>query len=289
MAEQATVHRIGGSQPQSKKTKAGNKPKPTEALPSDRLTIVKQLGILRAYAAASGQAAKPVKTGEVGAIAKIQPTTISAANPFFVATGLIQRIEGGFVPSAEVMSFAHAYEWNSADTTASHKIAPLIANTWFAKEILKKIQYHSQLKESEAVRELANLAAAPQEYKLRVKVLIDYLEVSGLVQRDGEYLRRGSVVDSATAPAPAVASASASPSSEAKESVLHRDPVGTRSGLASAFSHVAGGSIQFNVSVRVDMTEFKGWQPERIAAFFAGMAQVLAAKGALEKNVSEEE
>src|SRR2546423_13850294 len=101
MAEQATVHRISRSQSKT----AESKPKPTQVLPSDRLTIVKQLGILRAYAAASGQAAKPVKTGAVAAIAKIQATTVSATNPFFVATGLIQRTEGGFVPSGEVMSF----------------------------------------------------------------------------------------------------------------------------------------------------------------------------------------
>jgi hypothetical protein len=283
MAEQATIHRISGSRSRSKQ----DKPKPTQVLPSERLTIAKQLGILRAYAAASGQAAKPVKTGEVAAIANIQSTTVSATNPFFVATGLIQRTEGGFVPSPEVMSFAHAFEWNAADPTASHKIAPLIANTWFGEEVLKKIQFHSQLKESEAVRELASLAAAPPEYKLRIKVLIDYLEAAGLVQREGDYLKRGTVVGSAAAPA-ATLSTSASPSPEVKEPA-HRDPIGSRSGLASAFTHVAGGSIQFNVSVRVDMTEFKGWQPERIAAFFAGMAQVLAAKGALEKNVSEED
>ena len=43
------------------------------------------------------------------------------------------------------------------------------------------------------------------------------------------------------------------------------------------------GTIQFHVSVRVDMTEFAGWKADRITAFFGGIAQVLAAKGDLEK------
>ena len=44
--------------------------------------------------------------------------------------------------------------------------------------------------------------------------------------------------------------------------------------------------MQFHVSVRVDMKEFSGWQPDRIAAFFGGIAQVLAAKGTVEKEAS---
>ena len=32
------------------------------------------------------------------------------------------------------------------------------------------------------------------------------------------------------------------------------------------------------------MAEFAGWQPERISAFFSGVAQVLAAKGNVEKE-----
>ena len=43
------------------------------------------------------------------------------------------------------------------------------------------------------------------------------------------------------------------------------------------------GTVNFNVSVRVEMTEFATWKPERIAAFFNGMAQVLAAKANVEK------
>jgi hypothetical protein len=42
--------------------------------------------------------------------------------------------------------------------------------------------------------------------------------------------------------------------------------------------------VQFHVSVKVDMAEFAGWSADRITAFFGGIAQVLAAKGTLEKN-----
>lgn len=36
------------------------------------------------------------------------------------------------------------------------------------------------------------------------------------------------------------------------------------------------------------MQEFSGWEPERIAAFFNGIAAVLAAKGAVEQKAGSE-
>lgn len=49
------------------------------------------------------------------------------------------------------------------------------------------------------------------------------------------------------------------------------------------------GTIQFHLSVKVNMAEFKGWPPDTVAAFFGGIAQVLNAKAALEKSVSKDE
>jgi hypothetical protein len=38
------------------------------------------------------------------------------------------------------------------------------------------------------------------------------------------------------------------------------------------------------VNEEISTHEFAGWQVERINAFFTGIAQVLAAKGTMEKN-----
>ena len=38
------------------------------------------------------------------------------------------------------------------------------------------------------------------------------------------------------------------------------------------------------MSVNVTMSEMSGWQADRIAALFAGVAQVLAAKGNVEQE-----
>lgn len=297
--EKATVHPIGGPTPPvggpTPPVAKVVRPKPTQILPTERITLAKQLAVLRAYAAASGQNAKPVKTGEVSEIAKTQATTISSANPFFINTGLIQKTEGGFVPSAEVLAFAHAYEWDSTDSTASYKLAPLFAPMWFAQEILKKISFGGgKLSESDAITSLAQYAAVPPECKNQVKLLVDFLEAAGLVQREGDYLKKGSAAgagarsahqtptqgNTPTPPPP--------PSEPEHHETPHREAQPTRSSVSTAFSQMTGGAVQFNVTVKVDMKEFGGWQPERIAAFFHGIAEVLAAKGGMETEASKE-
>lgn len=42
--------------------------------------------------------------------------------------------------------------------------------------------------------------------------------------------------------------------------------------------------VSFDISVRVSMAEFATWRPERISAFFGGIASVLAAKGRIEED-----
>ncbi len=47
------------------------------------------------------------------------------------------------------------------------------------------------------------------------------------------------------------------------------------------------GVVQFHVTVNVSMKQLAGWAPDRITAFFGGVAQVLAAKGADNDDADE--
>lgn len=66
-------------------------------------------------------------------------------------------------------------------------------------------------------------------------------------------------------------------------------PQTSRSTISTAFTQQpTEGVVQFHISVRVDMGEFANWRPDRIAAFFGGIATVLAAKAAVEKDAGIE-
>jgi len=245
--------------------------RPTKLLPTDRISISRQLDLLRAFGAA-GEAGKPVLAKDAAKIVQMSESTPSLAVPFFVDVGLLSRGADGFVPSAEVLSYKRSHAW--APDTAAHKLAPLLRSAWFAS-ILTRLEF-GPLEESAAIKDLADAVAAGPEYRKNLEMLIEYLTASGLVEKDGSVLRPGRAKDMTAQPAEESAPANGRP------------PAPSRSAVATGFVQApTEGTVRFHGTVAVDMAEFGSWRPERIAAFFAGMAQVLAAKADIERQNGE--
>jgi hypothetical protein len=275
----AVVPDVAPSVEKKPKSKLKTKPtppqrdtKPTRTLPTDRIGFDKQLDILRAYAAASSQGSKSVTLEDLAQIMKMSPTTVTMANPFLSSVGFISRTDTGYMPAQEVLSFLRAYEWNR--DTAAHKMGPIVENSWFFTTVKSRLEFGPQ-EEEEVIQMLGETASASQEYRKGLRTLVEYMIAVGLVQRDGSQLR----LSRTTSAVPASGDASP-PKTETAKSINDSE---TKNRIVStAFSKTAEGAVHFNVSVRVDMEQFAGWQPERIAAFFAGIAEVLKAKAGVE-------
>lgn len=254
--------------------------KPTKAVPSDRISFQKQLDLLRAFAAVSGQSGRAVTTVEVAAVVNLKPETISTANAFFLDLGFLSRGDGGFVPGAEVISFQRAHEWNSDNAAA--KLAPRVAQAWFAVSLMPRLSFRA-LEEDEAVEVLADVASAGPDYKTQLKLCLEYLVVTGVVQRDGTLLRAVRALPT-TPPAPErkIILDQPEPREQHEWPVTPGPPVEPPL-LAQQPPQITQG-VQFNISVNVDMKEIGTWPADRIMAFFNGVAQVLAAKSAIEKG-----
>lgn len=249
--------------------------RPVKILPTDRIAFKKQLELLRAYAIATGPNNKAATNEEVAVIAKMNASTASIANAFFVSAGLLQEGAGGRIPSQAVMNFNLAYDWNPE--TAGHKLASVLQEAWFGKTLLPRLSLHP-MEETEAVATLAQEASAGPDYERQIRVILEYLEVAGLVQRDGSLLRIGRV-DTASIPQ--------TPLQEPETRAESRDTQTSKPAVATTFAQMTEGIVQFHISVRVEMNQFANWRPDRIAAFFSGIAQVLAAKADVEKGGSE--
>lgn len=246
--------------------------KPTKFLPTDRITFSKQLDILRAWAAASGPLGKAVTNTDVADIVKMQASTVSMANAFFSSVGLLTRTEAGYIPAQEVLAFLRNYEW--APETASQKLAPVISKAWFAQELLNKLAF-GPLTEDECIQDLADAATAGPDYRGQLRILLEYLAAAGLIQRDGNQVKKGNVNMTAAS----AAATNETPPPMSKQDSQTPDPT---KNMPSLFGTTEG-QVQFNIAVKVSMGEFANWQADRIAAFFSGIAQVLAAKAKVEK------
>jgi hypothetical protein len=267
MASQPTTTPSAPAEDQSSNK---NRQRPTKILPTDRITFTRQLDLLKAWAAASSPPGKIVTNNDVADMVKMQSSTISLANPFFASIGLLQKAEGGYVPSADVMNFFRAAEYSD---TPGHKLAPTMRDSWFGVALLPKLSYRP-MTEAEALSVLHDAATAGADYRNQLKMLIDYLVAAGVASRDGDTIK--------TAKPAFEFGPSGNPPPEPPVGAVIEAAVPAKQNVATAFAASPEGGISFHISVRVNMEQFSTWKPERITAFFAGIAQMLAAKAKIE-------
>lgn len=255
----------------------GKESRPAKVLPTNRVAFQNQLDVLRAFGAASEPNGRAVQNVEISRIVNLHQATVGFVTPFLTDAGLLQRTAEGLVPVGEVVEFSRAHKWSP--DTASHRLASVISRTWFANVLMPKLRFNA-LQEADAVQELALAASAGPSYKGQIDTLLDYMQAAGIVARENGQVRLTRSVGAQSQNAPI--SAAEPESNEGR----HQSDGGRHAPLATSFVHSAAGVVQFNISVKVDMAEFAAWQPDRISAFFAGVAQVLAAKGAVEEDSS---
>ena len=246
--------------------------KPNKYLPTDRITFP------RGWAAASGPTSKIVSNNDVGPIVKMTGSTVSINNAFYAQNGFLIKADGGYIPAPEVFSFLRAYEWSPESAAA--KLGPILNKTWFAEVLLPKLSF-GPLTMDEAIQNLADACNAGPGYRGQLRFLLDYLGNGGLIEWDGNQVRKGST---------SVTTTTTAPNTDIPQTPSNPPPATTESPkrVGPTFFGTTEGAVNFNVSVRVDMGEFATWQPARIAAFFSGMAQVLAAKADVEKVKDEQ-
>ena len=244
------------------------------------------LEILRAWGAASGPGKKPVGLRDAASLVKMAENTITLANPFFTDIGLLQRVDGGFVPSDEVLSFNHAFQWNA--DTASQKLAPIIEQAWFSQALLPQLGFGA-VPEGEAIATLSETANASRDYIDQLGLLLQYMQAAGIVVNENGAIRPVSIgglrqsLSAESQPVVAVSPAGPTTTSAGNES---REQQTKFSNVSTSFSKPTEGMINFHVSFRVDMQEMSGWSADRIGRFFSGIAEVLSAKGSIEEKAA---
>jgi hypothetical protein len=257
--------------PESVPEKPSTTPKPEKTLPTERITVSKQLDILRAYAAVSENGTKPAPVNEVATVMKAAQSTVSLANAFLASVGLITRTDAGsYLPSAEVVAFVKAYDWDKEK--ASHKLGPLFSGAWFGKALLPRLQFNS-MEEETAITVLAEACSAAPEYKKELRMILDFMVAGGVVRREGNMIKL------------ATATISEPTTTPTKPETTQPDfaPREVRDTVTSNYVQSPQDGVRFNISVNVNMSDFANWKPDRLAAFFGGIAAVLAAKADVEK------
>jgi hypothetical protein len=207
----------------------------TQAIPTNRLTLAKQVEIIRAYGAAFDASKEPVGIEDVVKFVGMAAATVSQTNAFLQDLGLVRKDGRRFIPASEVMAMNRLYDVNKEK--ALNKLAPLLERSWFGAIVIPKLKFRP-MSEEDLVTQLFEAATAETQHLQQVRMLIDYLVLVGLVERDGANLKIKNGVDEGTQPpataapiAPAASApqaAAASTGTERPAAVLLLNADGTR-------------------------------------------------------------
>jgi hypothetical protein len=154
----------------------------------------------------------------------------------------------------------------------------LVANSWFGIALIHRLQFRA-LSEDGAIEALATQCNAGPEAKPQLRFLLDLCEAVGIIERANGQLTLGTFggadepkVSPAVKPPGEVESLSEVPPPQ-PQSTGFRSTVS-----ASSTSSPKDGSINLDIGIQVNLAEMRDWTPDRITAFFGGIAQILAAK-----------
>ncbi|HEU0046920.1 MAG TPA: hypothetical protein VFQ43_04840 [Nitrososphaera sp.] len=154
-----------------------------KVLPTDRLTVEKQIELLRAFAVVyEANGGKPVKNEDAGnAVTPAKAgATVILTNAFFVDIGLLKRGDnGGFEPSADLIAYNNACQWG--EETAKEKLRPVFEGAWFCRCLVPRLRLATQT-EANCLAILAEESGAQKEHGYRLQNLIGFLEFVGILR-----------------------------------------------------------------------------------------------------------
>lgn len=95
----------------------------TQVIPTNRLTLPKQIDIIRAYGSAYDQGGGPVGIEDITKLVGMAPATVSQTNAFLTETGVVRKDGRRFVPAPEVQAMNRLYDVSREKALA--KLGPL--------------------------------------------------------------------------------------------------------------------------------------------------------------------
>jgi hypothetical protein len=224
----------------------------------------------------SGNERKPVSNKQAASLVGLSDATLSLGNPFLVDVGIIEKTDSGFIPSAAAIDFKRASELGEERPEA--RLGPLLRDTWFYEALRPRLEFQA-VPEQTAITDIGVLIGADKDDLSRVRALLDYLAITGIV------LREGGMLMLVRSEQPRMGSANGAGQGVDREREQTRAQKRERDVRDQPKDGGRIGAITFSINVDVGMEELMGWDAARIAAFMDGVSRVLRAQ----KGVSDAE
>jgi hypothetical protein len=265
----------GGDGDPTTRQRGPSRPKPRLKLPTERMTLDKQVAALQAFVRASDRGANGVGAKEIAPRIGVSELTAGLVNNFFVEAGFIAKAgKGRYKPVPEAVHYEREASFRKPD--APKILAALLRDKWYFTAIRPELAGGRSVTPDVLINILATEAGVANERRQQLEMILEWLDYVGLiVTRDDGKIALPS--DAAT-----ITSVTTVEGSETRQ---HETPP-VDDGAKSEKSTAAGGDspkigppilgFKFEFSLTAD--DLKKFSPDQITALYAAVGKVIAIK-----------
>jgi hypothetical protein len=153
-------------------------------LPDSRMSLEKQIKVLKALDISSGKGKNPVSAKDVAPITGMHPTLVSGALAFFQKiNALVSDKNYTYLPTKETTEFCNELEWNPDG--AGEFFKKIIISSWFGDYAVKLFKLQPEMDKNELIVNLGKFSSADKDYhQAALYQVISYLEYSNMIEFD---------------------------------------------------------------------------------------------------------
>lgn len=163
-----------------------------KVLPSGRLSLEKQIAILKSYVAFYDDEKRPATNKEIAAISTTDDTNISSFKPFWVSIGFLRDEGGKSAPTDIVIDFCKKLTWakQGEEDSAWSVFRQAVSNEWFVKHLTRSFKVKTKQTKDEVLVSLGQASEIAKRDKKAEQGLVRLLElmVKGGFLKEGENL-----------------------------------------------------------------------------------------------------
>jgi len=269
------------STPVAAPTKARG-PRPTKALPTDRMKLEVQKKALSVLATVSEYGKTAATASDMAPRLGVAVTTAGLNNTFFKECGLVLQAGKGKFKSTEFANrFARKFSFDQ--DAAGLELREPLSDTWFYTTVRQTIEAMGPTTKGRLIEVLAYEAGADSAHRVHLGFVVLWLQYAGLIEsQDGDTF----ALTSPSTPPVADATAGRTDSAE-KHATDDPAPEPTPEGATTD----QGGArrdkepetvLGFGFDFSLSGAELAKLSPDQITALFTAVGEVLKIKGALQ-------
>lgn len=257
------------------KQRAPTRPRPSKALPTDRLKWGQQVNALKAIAVASNYGKEAVGATDIAPRLGIIPATAGLSNQFFMESGLIVReAKGRYKPTEAVNRFVRKHGFDPAG--AGLELAGTLSRTWYFQAVRQQLQMGPTTWDS-MIRVLADTAGATAEYETQLGFVLSWLEFAGLITTESGMIR----VTETAAEEVGDAAPDGQPTEDTPTPPADPSSEGTPLANRRREPPKAEPVLSFSFDFELTAEDLEDLSPEQIQAAFKAVGEVMAMKAAI--------